>query len=135
MRSRLEEQVAELLTSLKIEYGYEPDKFNYVIEATYTPDFKVGDIYLETKGFFKPADRRKMLAVKKCNPDLDVRLVFQAPYNKISKNSKTTYAAWAEKNGFQWCPYYDIPLDWLNETKTADLSKQEKEKPKTTKRR
>lgn len=135
MRSRLEEQVAELLTSLKIEYGYEPDKFNYVIEATYTPDFKVGDIYLETKGFFKPADRRKMLAVKKCNPDLDVRLVFQAPYNKISKNSKTTYAAWAEKNGFQWCPYYDIPLDWLNETKTADLSKQKKEKPKTTKRR
>ena len=134
MRSRLEEQVAELLTSLKIEYGYEPDKFNYVIEATYTPDFKVGDIYLETKGFFKPADRRKMLAVKKCNPDLDVRLVFQAPYNKISKNSKTTYAAWAEKNGFQWCPYYDIPLDWLNETKTADLSKQKKEKPKTTKR-
>ena len=135
MRSRLEEQVAELLTNLKVEYGYEPDKFNYVIEAKYTPDFKVGDIYLETKGFFKPADRRKMLAVKKCNPDLDVRLVFQAPYNKISKNSKTTYAAWAEKNGFQWCPYYDIPLDWLNETKTADLSKQEKEKPKTTKRR
>jgi hypothetical protein len=135
MRSRLEEQVAELLTNLNIEYGYEPDKFNYVIEAKYTPDFKVGDVYLETKGFFKPADRRKMLAVKKCNPDLDVRLVFQAPYNKISKNSKTTYAAWAEKNGFQWCPYYDIPLDWLNEAKAADLSKQEKEKPKTTKRR
>lgn len=135
MRSRLEEQVAELLTNLNIEYGYEPDKFNYVIEAKYTPDFKVGDVYLETKGFFKPADRRKMLAVKKCNPDLDVRLVFQAPYNKISKNSKTTYAAWAEKNGFQWCPYYDIPLDWLNEAKAADLSKQEKEKPKTTKGR
>lgn len=135
MRSRLEEQVAELLTNLNIEYGYEPDKFNYVIEAKYTPDFKVGNVYLETKGFFKPADRRKMLAVKKCNPDLDVRLVFQAPYNKISKNSKTTYAAWAEKNGFQWCPYYDIPLDWLNEAKAADLSKQEKEKPKTTKRR
>ena len=135
MRSRLEEQVAELLTNLNIEYGYEPDKFNYVIEAKYTPDFKVGDIYLETKGFFKPADRRKMLAVKKCNPDLDVRLVFQAPYNKISKNSKTTYAAWADKNGFQWCPYYDIPLDWLNEAKATDLSKQEKEKPKATKRR
>ena len=135
MRSRLEEQVAELLTNLKVEYGYEPDKFNYVIEAKYTPDFKVGDVYLETKGFFKPADRRKMLAVKKCNPDLDVRLVFQAPYNKISKNSKTTYAMWADKNGFQWCAYYDIPLDWLNEAKAADLSKQEKEKPKTTKGR
>lgn len=117
MRSRLEEQVAELLDKLNIEYSYEPEKFSYVIEANYTPDFKIGDVYLETKGFFKPADRRKMLAVKKCNPDLDIRLVFQAPYNKISKNSKTTYAMWAEKNGFMWCPYYEIPLDWLNEPK------------------
>ena len=135
MRSRLEEQVAELLTTRKLEYGHEPDKFNYVIEAKYTPDFKVGDVYLETKGFFKPADRRKMLAVKKANPDLDVRLVFQALYHQISKNSKTTYAMVAEQHGLHWSPYYDIPLDWLNETKTADLSKQEKEKPKTTKRR
>jgi len=113
MRSRLEEQVAALLDGLNIEYGYEPEKFNYVIEATYTPDFKVGDVYLETKGFFKPADRRKMLAVKKANPDLDIRLVFQAPYNKISKNSKTTYAKWAEKSGFPWCSYQSIPLSWL----------------------
>ncbi len=130
MRSRLEEQVAELLTNLKVEYGYEPDKFNYVIEAKYTPDFKVGDVYLETKGFFKPADRRKMLAVKKCNPDLDVRLVFQAPYNKISKSSKTTYAMWAERHGFQWCSYTTIPLSWLHEDKQAgrqDLHPEETE--------
>ena len=113
MRSGLEIQVAELLDELKIDYEYEPDKVNYVIEARYIPDFKVGDVYLETKGFFKPSDRRKMLAVKKCNPDLDIRLVFQAPYNKISKHSKTTYAKWAEKHGFPWCPYYAIPLNWL----------------------
>jgi predicted nuclease of restriction endonuclease-like RecB superfamily len=100
MRSRLEEQVAALLDELGIEYGYEPEKLNYVIEAQYIPDFKVGDVYLETKGFFKPSDRRKMLAVKKSNPDKDIRLVFQAPYNKIS---------------FQWCPYYEIPLDWLQQ--------------------
>ena len=130
MRSRLEEQVAELLTNLNIEYGYEPDKFNYVIEAKYTPDFKVGDVYLETKGFFKPADRRKLLAVKKCNPELDVRLVFQAPYNKISKSSKTTYAMWAERHGFQWCSYTTIPLSWLHEDKQAgrqDLHPEETE--------
>lgn len=117
MRSRLEEQVAALLKKLNIKFEYEPDKFSYVIEAKYTPDFKVGDVYLETKGFFKPADRRKMLAVKKANPDLDVRLVFQAPYNKISKSSKTTYAMWAERHGFQWCSYTTIPLSWLNEDK------------------
>ena len=135
-RSGLEKKVAELLGTLSIPFEYESTKVPYVLQCNYTPDFLLPNgIYLETKGQFTPEDRRKMLAVKKCNPDLDVRLVFQAPYNKISKNSKTTYAAWAEKNGFQWCPYYDIPLDWLNEAKATDLSKQEKEKPKTTKRR
>ena len=113
MRSGLERQVASLLDELNIHYDYEPDKFKYVLESRYIPDFKVGDIYLETKGFFKPSDRRKMLAVKKCNPDLDVRLVFQAPHNKISKRSKTTYAMCADKHGFLWCPYYAIPISWL----------------------
>ena len=113
MRSGLEVQVSELLDELKIDYAYENASFSYVIEHNYTPDFQVGDIYLETKGYFKPADRRKMIAVKKANPDLDIRFVFQAPHNKINKRSKTTYAKWAEKNGFKWCPYYAIPREWL----------------------
>ena len=113
MRSGLEEQVAKLLDKLKIDYTYEPEWFPYVIEHKYVPDFRIGDIYLETKGYFKPEDRRKMLAVKKANPNLDIRLVFQAPNNKISKKSKTTYAKWATKHGFPWCAYYAIPTDWL----------------------
>ena len=113
MRSNLETQVADLLTQLNIPYEYESEKLDYVLEARYIPDFKVGDIYLECKGYFKATDRRKMLAVKRCNPDLDIRLVFQAPYNKISKRSKTTYAMWAERNGFPWCAYYAIPTSWL----------------------
>ena len=113
MRSGLEEQVAELLDKLKIDYAYEPEWFPYVIEHKYVPDFRIGDIYLETKGYFKPEDRRKMLAVKKANPNLDIRLIFQAPNNKISKKSKTTYAKWATKHGFPWCAYYAIPTGWL----------------------
>ena len=113
MRSGLETQVADLLIQLSVPYEYESEKLDYVLEARYIPDFKVGDIYLECKGYFKATDRRKMLAVKKCNPDLDIRLVFQAPHNKINKKSKTTYAKWAEKNGFKWCPYYAIPREWL----------------------
>ena len=113
MRSNLETQVADLLIQLNVPYEYESEKLDYVLEARYIPDFKVGDIYLECKGYFKATDRRKMLAVKRCNPDLDIRLVFQAPHNKINKRSKTTYAKWAEKNGFPWCPYYAIPREWL----------------------
>ena len=113
MRSGLERQVADLLDKLKVDYSYESEWFPYVIEHKYIPDFRVGDVFLETKGYFKPADRRKMLAVKRANPDLDIRLVFQAPYNKISKRSKTTYAKWADKHGFLRSAYYAIPTSWL----------------------
>ena len=41
-----------------------------------------------------------MKAVKAANPDLDIRIIFQSPHNKINKRSKTTYSMWAEKNGF-----------------------------------
>ena len=113
MRSHLEEQVADLLDEMKIEYQYESEKIPYMIEANYIPDFKVGDIYLEAKGYFPPDQRRKMKAVKKANPNLDIRIIFQNPLNKISKRSKTSYAMWAEKNGFPWCTYYAIPTSWL----------------------
>ena len=113
MRSGLEIQVADLLTKLKVDWEYESNWYPYVIEHKYTPDFKVGDVYLECKGYFSAADRRKMKAVKKDNPKLDIRFIFQAPFNKLSKRSKTTYATWAEKNGFRWCAYYAIPTSWL----------------------
>jgi hypothetical protein len=54
-----------------------------------------------------------MKAVKQANPDVDIRFVFQSPFNKINKGSKTTYAAWAERNGFPWCAYHSIPIEWL----------------------
>tara|TARA_Y100001937_G_scaffold104947_1_gene145376 strand:- start:10741 stop:11085 length:345 start_codon:yes stop_codon:yes gene_type:complete len=113
MRSNLETDVADLLSQMKLDWEYEGESFKYTIDHKYTPDFKVNNIYLECKGYFKPADRRKMLAVKRDNPDLDIRFVFQAPHNKISKKSKTTYAVWAEKHGFPWCAYYAIPVNWL----------------------
>ena len=113
MRSGLEREVAAILSRLKLKYTYEEDKLPYVIEHNYIPDFRVGDIYIECKGWFKSTDRRKMLAVKKSHPDLDIRFVFQSPYNKLSKRSKTTYAMWADKHGFPWCASYAIPISWL----------------------
>ena len=113
MRSHLEEQVADLLEQLGVDYEYESEKLSYIIEAKYIPDFKVGDVYLEAKGYFPADQRRKMKAVKKANPELDIRFIFQNPFTKISKRSKTTYSMWAERNGFPWCVYYAIPVDWL----------------------
>lgn len=114
MRSKLEEDVAKLLTQQGINFQYEATKVPYELLCNYNPDFLLPNgIYLETKGLFLPEDRRKMVAVKKQHPELDVRLVFQSPYNKISKGSKTTYAKWCEKNGFLWCKFTSIPQAWL----------------------
>ena len=113
-RSGLERKVADLLKELDVSFEYESTKVPYVLQCNYTPDFLLPNgIYLETKGQFTPEDRRKMLAVKEMHPGLDIRMVFQAPYNKIDKRSKTTYAAWCERHGIQWAAYHSIPSEWL----------------------
>jgi hypothetical protein len=113
-RSGLEEKVADLLVNLGVSYEYESTKVPYVLQCNYTPDFLLPNgVYLETKGQLDADDRRKMKAVKAANPELDIRFVFQSPYNRISKGSRTTYAQWAEKHGFPWCSYLTIPIHWL----------------------
>jgi len=113
-RSGLEEKVADLLSSLKVKFEYESTKVPYILQCNYTPDFLLPNgIYLEVKGRLTTEDRRKMLAVKKSNSELDIRFVFQAPFNKLYKGSKSTYAKWADKHGFPWCTYHSIPIEWL----------------------
>ena len=113
-RSKLEEKVANLLEGLGVSYEYESEKLSYTIEHNYTPDFVLPNYtYLETKGYWDAADRRKILAVKKANPEIDLRMIFQSPYNTISKKSKTTYAKWCEKHDIPWTSYHNIPLEWL----------------------
>ncbi len=96
---------------------YETEKLKYVLVKNYIPDFVLTKrdgkkIYIEVKGYLRPADRTKMKAVKQLDPDLDIRIVF-AKDNKIYKNSKTLYSDWAKKNNF---PYSigEIPRSWLN---------------------
>ena len=113
-RSKLEEKVADLLSKLGVTYEYESTKIPYTIQHNYNPDFLLpNNIYLETKGYWDAKDRRKILAVKEANPALDLRMVFQAPYNRISKKSKTTYAQWCERHDIPWSSFHNIPLDWL----------------------
>lgn len=112
-RSLLEERVSKYLNTVEVPYLYEVRNFGYVTESKYTPDFFLPNgVILEVKGFFKPSDRRKMLAVKAQNPELDIRFVFQRN-NVLSKNSRTTYGAWCDKHGFPWCIFPNIPEAWL----------------------
>ncbi len=113
-RSKLEERIADLLEGLGVSYEYESTKIPYTIEHHYSPDFVLPNYtYLEAKGYWSPEDRRKILAVKKDNPDVEIKMIFQAPYNTISKKSKTTYAQWCERHNIPWSHFHDIPLEWL----------------------
>ena len=113
-RSGLEEKVADLLVDLGVKYEYESTKVSYVISHHYIPDFVLPNgVWLETKGYWDSKDRKKIKSVIQQNPDIDLRMVFQAPYNTISKKSKTTYASWCEKNNIKWCSFSNIPITWL----------------------
>jgi hypothetical protein len=116
-RSGLEKRVADELNNQGISYTYEEEKIRYVKparNAVYTPDFKIGSIFIETKGRFMTADRQKHILIKEQMPDLDIRFVFSNPKQKISKASKTTYAMWCEKHGFLYAKE-SIPHAWLKE--------------------
>ena len=113
-RSGLEEQVADLMCELGVKYEYESTKVPYIIQHIYTPDFLLPNgIYLECKGYWDPEDRRKIKNVKEQHPELDLRMVFQSPYNTISKKSKTTYAKYCDKLGIPWTSFHNIPIQWF----------------------
>lgn len=112
-RSGLEERLGKYLDKHAVPYLYEVEKFDYVTKSRYTPDFFLPNgVVIETKGFFKPRDRSKTLAVREAHPDLDLRFVFQRN-NTLSKKSRQTYGGWCDKHGFLWCVFPDIPLDWF----------------------
>lgn len=119
-RSGLEEKLAEQLSQAGVEVSYESMTIPYEKPASkhrYTPDFPLPNgIIIESKGRFITADRAKHLLIKKQHPTLDIRFVFSNSKARISKTSKTTYAAWCEKYGFKYADKL-IPEEWLKETK------------------
>lgn len=113
-RSRLEERVARWLTLNGHSFEYETKAVLYELECTYKPDFILPNgVILEAKGWWPPADRRKILAVVRQNPDIDLRMVFQSPNTTLSKDSKTTYADWCDKHEIKWCKADSIPDPWF----------------------
>jgi hypothetical protein len=118
-RSGLEERIAEQLAELGVAFTYEKVKLKYIKPASshmYTPDFQLPNgIIVESKGRFLAPDRQKHLLVKKHNPELDIRFVFSNSNARISKTSRTTYAMWCRKNGYQYADKL-IPQEWINES-------------------
>tara|TARA_R100001369_G_scaffold60813_1_gene87605 strand:- start:724 stop:1098 length:375 start_codon:yes stop_codon:yes gene_type:complete len=116
-RSKYEDDVCGRLDDAKVLFDYETINLHYrVIEQRkYTPDVILPNgIIIELKGRFTSSDRKKMLLVIAQHPDLDIRMVFMRPKNKLSKISRTTYAQWCDKNNIKWADKY-IPEEWIKE--------------------
>lgn len=99
-KSKFEEEVS---TFYGLNDAYEIEAIPYVIESKYNPDFKLAkNVFLETKGFFKDSDRRKILAVVRQHPDKKIIMFFQDSTVKLRKKGKMTYGEWCDKNGIDW---------------------------------
>jgi len=99
-------------------FSHESETVDYTISGTYLPDFIIHfknghKIYVECKGYLDPQSKKKMLAVRRCHPDLDIRFLFEKN-NKIRAGSKMRYVDWALRNGFNDAAVgYEIPTEWL----------------------
>ena len=119
-RSGLEEKVAAQLDRAGVVAEYESRGcvIRYVTPKEvhrYTADFKLPNgIFVETKGIFDAADRKKHVLIKQQNPKLDIRFVFTSSRAKLRKGSPTSYGMWCEKNGFKYADK-TIPQEWLDE--------------------
>ena len=117
-RSGFEKKIYDSATDagFKLDFERKDSTLRYTRIATYLPDFTLGNgILVETKGRFTAADRAKMLNVRKQNPGVDIRFVFQRSNNRLTRspNSKT-YIDWCEQHGFQWAQG-EIPEEWFHE--------------------
>jgi predicted nuclease of restriction endonuclease-like RecB superfamily len=111
-RNKFEQRILDQIKRSKVKHSYESEKIPYTISGNYIPDFilELGDdrkIYLETKGHFRPEAKRKMVAVKRQHPDLDIRIIFYS--------ARKPYIRWAEKHGFKYA-FHSIPDEWLKES-------------------
>lgn len=118
-RSKSEEKFAAHLETLGVPFSYEERVIKYrQKDAGYKVDFELPEhgFILEYKGYFSSEDRAKHLLIKEQHPDLDIRFVFDRASNPLSKKSKTTYADWCTKHGFQYAEKI-IPPSWITGTK------------------
>ncbi len=117
-RSTYEYNINKNIQSNKLlagRVGYESLSLPYVTTHQYKPDFILPNgAIIEAKGYFTGADRSKMLQVQKAHPDLKIYFMFSKAHQKLSKSSKTTYASWCDRHGFEWVEGVEVPNHWAD---------------------
>jgi predicted nuclease of restriction endonuclease-like RecB superfamily len=107
VRNKFEKEVDAQLRRSKVPYKYEAEKIPYILNGIYIPDFilrtSLGKVYIECKGYFRPEDKKKLKAVKRQHPEIDLRLLFYS--------YKPQYIKWCIKHGFKYA-VQTIPKEW-----------------------
>ena len=100
-RSKLESMVHTLLGD---EWLYEPFQIKYKVAHSYTPDFVLGGVLVEVKGYFRPGDTQKYKAIRDSLEGTDQHLVFflSSPFKKVRKGGMLTMSKWCEKENIPW---------------------------------
>lgn len=114
VRNAFEDGVKEVLLKNKVTFAYEGEKIPYVIYGNYINDFPCvaldgHKVFIETKGLFRREDKRKLAAVKKQYPEIDLRIIF---YKEVKTNTR-----WAIKHKIPFS-IRTIPPEWLDELRT-----------------
>ncbi len=107
-RNLFEESLLLQCRKAKVPVTYEEEKLAYIIASHYITDLVIktplGKIYIEAKGYFRPEDKRKLKAVKKQYPNIDLRIVFQ-------RETKAN-VRWCQRHGFIYA-LGKIPEAWF----------------------
>lgn len=131
--SRFEEWAFKILDKEKVDVRYEPESFTYHKRtrrtfckdcgsrstykvASYTPDFRIGkNIYIETKGYLKPAIRTAMEDFLTTHPSFDLRFVFESD-NWLTHKKANRYSDWAKGLKIKYA-IHKIPKEWIEEAR------------------
>ena len=100
-RSKLEGKVAKILGP---QWEYEKGRVNYTMKRKYIPDFTWEDLVLEVKGFFRPGDQAKYLAINDAlkAEGRELVFVFSQPSKPVRKGAKLTHGLWCEKHDIKY---------------------------------
>lgn len=113
LKSGFERTIVQNLTMRRVKFEYETLQIQYTLNGTYNPDFIFPNgVIVEAKGLLDRDSKRKMMAVKKQHPELDIRFLFMDANKKVP-GSKQTHGEWARKNGFPFAEM-EIPEEWIN---------------------
>ena len=112
-RSKFEESIAEDL--IPAGFVYEAYKILYFVEHNYTPDFSIGDIMVEAKGWFRPGDQKKYKAIRDSLESPEELVFFlQSPNKKVRKGANLTMSGWCEKEGIRWFACTEGLINYAN---------------------